>query len=468
MQWTIPSNFFLPLVSSGVFVGAACATLFGAVPMFGVGVLLASTFFIFFFIRRSKIFLFAVLVCVAGCLSAVSTVLFDRSISHDMNAWEGRPVSLEGVVIQSPDRRETSTRMVLDVTTVDGNSASGRVLVTVNPYERVSYGESVRVSGVLKTPESFETDSGTVFNYPTFLYAHRITHVMSFADVTVLGAGYGNVFSHHLLSMKEALVKQIEHILPDPEAPLLSGLLLGERQSLGDSLYQSLQRAGVVHMVVLSGYNVSLVANAIITSTSYVLPRAFALGSAFLGIVVFALMTGASETTVRASIMACVLLVASVLRRPGSGVRALLLAGIGMVWWNPYLVLFDLSFQLSFVATAGILWWADGVSARLTFLPTFLGLRSIGGATLAAQAAVLPLLLLSLGTVSLVAPFSNIAVLWAVPFAMLFGFIASMVSFVSTALAFPFTTLTYALLFYILEVSVWFGSIPFASAALPY
>jgi len=283
----------------------------------------------------------------------------------------------------------------------------------------------------------------------------------------VLAEHQGNAVVSSLYGVKDAFVERIEIILPDPEAPLLAGLLLGERESLGEELYESFQRAGVVHMIVLSGYNVSLVAQALIKTTEVLLPRFASIAVAGAGIVAFALMTGATETTVRASLMAAVLLLASVLRRPHSALRALLIAGTLMVLVNPYILLYDLSFQLSFVATAGIVLFAEPLSRRFTFLTTRFGIRDIAGATVVAQLAVLPLLITSIGNVSLVAPVANVLVLGAVPWAMLGGFVASMLAFIHPLLAFPATLITQGFLSYILAVSVWFGNLPFAAVTIP-
>jgi hypothetical protein len=75
-------------------------------------------------------------------------------------------------------------------------------------------------------------------------------------------------------------------------------------------------------------------------------------------------------------------------------------------------------------------------------------------------------LIFSVGQVSLVSLFTNILVLGAVPYAMLFGFIAALVAFVSYGLALPFTAVAYVLLTYIIHISVFMSSLPFASVTL--
>lgn len=469
MPWTTPNNLFLPLVGVGIFVGTFLGTVFSVLHAGAVLVtFLVLTFASLYFLNIKRAYILGALIFLfAAFLGVARAYTFDASIPHDLATVAGGEVALAGVVVSEPEAREQSTRFRLRVDTVDGHVRRGVVLVSTNPYEKVTYGDLVRVVGVFKKPEPFTTEDGVVFHYEQYLRAHRVTHVVSFAEVQVTESGKGNPVLAFLITIKQSLVKNIESLFPDPEAPLLAGLLLGEKQSLGSELYDAFQKAGVVHMIVLSGYNVSLVANTVMKVSGAVLPRAPSFVVSTLGIVAFALMTGASETTIRASLMALVLLVGTYLNRPHDTLRVLIGAGALMLLVNPFLLVYDLSFQLSFLATLGIILLANPIAARLKFLPMAFGIREIGGATIAAQIAVLPLLFYSIGSVSLVAPLSNILILGAVPYAMLFGFISSMLAFVHPFLAFPATLVTELFLSYILTLSVWFGTLPFASLSIP-
>ena len=185
--------------------------------------------------------------------------------------------------------------------------------------------------------------------------------------------------------------------------------------------------------------------------------------------VAFAVMTGLSETAIRATIMALIMMLATVLHRPKAALRALLIAAAAMALWNPYLVLYDLSFQLSVVATLGLILFSDGIAKKLPFIPNYkyLPFREIAGSTLATQITVLPLLILSIGAVSFVFLPANLLVLPAVPLAMFFGFFAACVALVSGMFAFPIAAVAYGILSYIIHVSVWLGSLPFSSVQVP-
>lgn len=390
--------------------------------------------------------------------AAVYSLTAPLVTNPELDGALGERVTIVGTVVREPDVRETFIQLTTQ-------TEVGTVLVRTDRFASVAYGDVIRATGKLVKPEPFETDTGHMFNYPMYLYAHGVTHVMSFADVEVEEQGGGNRVIAYLLTIKQWFIVGIEKALPEPESALLAGLLLGEKRGLGEALTESFRTAGVIHIIVLSGYNVALVINTVREGLQQILPRTLALSSAGIVALLFMLMTGASETAVRATLMALVVLAAKALHRPADGVRILLVVAAAMAVWNPYLVLYDLSYQLSVLATLGL------VTLAHQFVPYLLWLRSkalieIVSTTLATQVAVLPLLVFSIGQVSLISLVTNVLVLVFVPYAMLAGFGAALVASISTTLAFPFSAVAYALLRYIIEVSVFLGSLPYAAVNL--
>lgn len=413
---------------------------------------------------------FVIVICVTALLgAALYSLLAPEPQRPALDRFAGEKAALEGVVVRDPERREKTTHLTVELERVAGFPIYGkpRALVFADRFVDVSYGDRVVVEGKIQRPEPFDTDSGRTFNYPKYLLAHGITHTVSFPLISVVASGEGNSIVAGLISVKHAFLSGIERALPEPESALLEGLLLGEKQSLGDDITDAFRAAGVVHIIVLSGYNVALVIRAVLAVVQSLLPKAIAFLIAGGAILAFALMTGASETTIRASVMAGIVLIAQLLNRPTVGVRILLIAAAGMAVWNPYLVLYDLSYQLSILATLGLVLFSDPLTKRLSFITERLGLREITATTIATQVTVLPLLILSVGQVSVVSLFANVAVLPAVAPAMLFGFLTALVALVSSALATPLVFVSYALLRYIVDVSVALGSLPFASFVVP-
>ena len=397
--------------------------------------------------------------------SAVYSILAPTPQIPALDSYLGERISLEGVIIEDPDKREDTMHLTIRVDTVNAKVISKRakILVIEDRFTEARYGDRVRVSGVVKRPESFETETGRTFEYRKYLLASGITHVISFGNLKILSQGEGNPVIGALLSLKHLMLSGIQASVPEPESALLAGLLLGEKQSLGVPITDAFRKAGVIHIIVLSGYNVSLVVNAILFVALSFLKREYALSIASISILAFAIMTGASETTIRASAMALIVLLAKYLNRPADGIRILLMVAAGMALWSPYLVLYDLSYQLSILATLGLILFSDPIAKKLTHVSETLGFREILATTLGTQFTVLPILVISVGQISLISILTNILVLQAVPLAMLTGFAASLVALISAGLAFPFSAIAYAILHYIIAVSVWFGSLPFSA-----
>jgi len=197
------------------------------------------------------------------------------------------------------------------------------------------------------------------------------------------------------------------------------------------------------------------------------LPRVFATSFGVFSIIAFALMAGGSATVVRASIMALLVIVARLGSRKYDITRALLIAGFIMLINNPAILVFDPSFQLSFLATLGLVYVSPLVEKNLWFITEKAKLREVATATIATQIFVLPYILYQMGTLSIVALPVNLLILVAIPITMLFGLLTGMAGFVSLILATPFAYIAYSLLAYELGIVNWFARLPFASFSVP-
>ncbi len=378
-----------------------------------------------------------------------------------LEPFVGTEVLLEGVVVREPDRREQTVHWYIKT------SGGDTVLAYGNPFETVAYGDHVTITGTLARPESFTTDFDRTFNYPGYLLARDVEYVMYRPVVSVLASGQGNWLITNLLSAKQAFVSRLATQLHEPQQGLAIGLLLGVKQALGEELTTAFRQAGIIHIVVLSGYNVMLVVAFAMLVLSFFLPPRLRLWFGLVAIWCFALLVGLSATVVRATIMASIFLLATNLNRTYLVGRALFLAGVIMLLINPYLLMYDVGFQLSFMATLGLILVAPQFETILMKAPERLGAKSFFIATIATQLAVLPLLIYHIGEISLVSVLVNVLVLPVVPVAMLLTFIMGSVAFVSEAASTLLVYPTHAMLSYIILVAVWSVKIPYAAIPLP-
>lgn len=378
---------------------------------------------------------------------------------------EGETISIEGVVASEVDMRDEHAVLYVDVSMEEGAKKT-RLRVSVPQYPEFQYGERVSLQGEVRKPESFETDTDRTFNYVGYLMKERVQYQMRNAIVTSLHTQEGNPIVSMLLGWKQSWLEAVSLLIPEPSASLAGGLVVGAKRSLGEDWLEAFRDTGIIHIVVLSGYNLTLVANSIIRMTG-VLPRTVGLCLGVSGVVGFALMVGAGATVLRASIMAIIGILSTYLVRPYMILRALVLAAVVMVALNPFVLVFDPGFQLSFLATIGLVFISPIFERRLLWITELAGFRGIVSATFATQLAVLPLLLYQIGAISLVAPFVNVLILPLVPTVMAFVFIAGIVGEFSLFLATPFAWIGHVVLSYMFLVVDVFSSVPFASVTLP-
>ena len=369
-------------------------------------------------------------------------------------------ITEQGVVVREPDVRESSQHLYVRV-------ADELLLVTTDRYTEVAYGDSISFSGKLTKPKPFETDLGRTFNYPGYLHARGISYVVSFAHVEVVESGKGNIVLSHLLFLKHTFMDNIEAVMTQPYVGLGEGLLLGVSQALGDDLEDAFRKTGVIHIVVLSGYNIMLVVIFVMYLLTFLVPIRFRLLFGAVSIFLFACMVGLSPTVMRASAMAFLLLLAQATERTYAVLRALMITGILMLVFNPYLLVYDVGFQFSFIATLGLILISPYLASYVTFMPTLFGLREFLTATIATQIFITPILLYQMGQFSVVAIIVNLLVLPMVPVAMLLTFLTGCIGFVSTTLSVPFAYIAYLSLLYILSIVRAFAVLPFASFTVP-
>lgn len=428
----------------------------------GVGLVLATALFLLgtrardeggFIVRLAAVFL----VClVLGALRL--NYAEEQFASSTLTQNIGEEVEIIGVVAREPDQRALQTQLYV-------RQEDELILVSTDRFTQVSYGDRISVQGKLTKPESFETELGRTFDYPGYLKARGVQHQISFAEVTVLEEASWSIVGF-LLTMKYAFMSGLEQIMPEPQAGLGEGLLLGVKRALGDDLETIFRTTGIIHIVVLSGYNIMLVVAFVLYVLSWVLPLRPRMIVGVFAIVAFALLVGLSATVVRASIMAGLLLLAQFLGRTYAVVRALCIAGVMMLLINPYLLVFDVGFQLSFIATLGLILGVPVVEARLGE-HTWWGLRTFFVATVATQIFVTPLLLYQIGELSLVAIVVNMLVLPMVPVAMLLTFVAGVLSLLITPAALLCAQVAYWALTYIIVIPTFFSHIPLASVVVP-
>ncbi len=345
-----------------------------------------------------------------------------------------RAMVVAGTIVADPDRRDNTTHVEVTVSSANNTPKSGELVAYLPPRAQVHYGDQVVLSGTLDLPQPFGTDAGNLFDYPHYLEVHGISATLSQAQLQSSQAA-GFSLKGALYEAKARFNASLERTLPVPESMLMEGILLGERRGLSDDLTAAFVAAGLIHIVILAGYVLSIVADAVLRALKF-LPQRFRYPLAGALLILFVLMTGAAATTVRASIMALISLLARYFNRRSVALRSLALAAMGMALWNPPMLVWDSSFIISFLATFGLITMSPAVERWLTFLPEKHELRAIATSTLCVQLFALPALLYYTGNLSFFSVPANLLALPVLPWAMLFGFVGGLFNFLPGALGF--------------------------------
>ncbi|MEX2368877.1 MAG: ComEC/Rec2 family competence protein [Candidatus Paceibacterota bacterium] len=471
------ATIYLYSAVGGFFVGVVLALL--GVPAFGLaGLLLVLSVGCLFYVwvssgdsRQITLVLVLLLAVAAGLLRTGFDINQPNETVFDSQV--GQSVIVRGEVADVPEITESGQNLTV---AIGGVSLAGsdevargesRAVVYAGHFPRLEYGDVVEMRGPLAKPSAFQTDTGRLFNYPRYLARNEVFYELSRPQVTVLSHDGGNSIKRSLARLRTKLLSLLHEHIPDPHAALTGGVLLGAEDALGEELQTAFRDTGLIHIVVLSGYNVTIVAVAIGAALLFVgLPLAVAAGVAGLGIAAFALLVGLTPTVVRASIMAIIALVGRVSSRQYAASRGLLVAAFAMVLVNPHILLFDPSFQLSAIATAGLLSFGDGVSSWLTMLPERFGVREAATATISAQLAVLPFLAFLTGEISIVSVVANLLVLPVVPLLMAVGTLTAAVAWILPPFVLPFAAGAYVVSEYIFTITEKLANFSAATATV--
>ncbi len=312
-----------------------------------------------------------------------------------------------------------------------------KIIVFDNLHSSYSFGQIIKINCQPKNPENKHQK----FNYVRFLAKDNIYQICQNAKIEkinkdkyqLVGFYQFKTFSYKFIfKLKSKLEEKINSSFSFPESAYLSGLLLGGEDRLPADIQENFRRTGTTHTVAVSGFNITILASFFMTLgivIGFYRQKAFWL--AVIGIVFFVLMIGSPSSAIRAAIMGILILWAMKKGRLADSVQLIILAGALMVAVSPLILLYDVGFQLSFLAALSIVLIYEPLSQRFNIKSDFLELKSILLVTISAQLGVLGILLYTFETFSPISLLANLIILPLVPLMMLTGFITIVVAFFS-------------------------------------
>jgi competence protein ComEC len=389
-----------------------------------------------------------------------------------------RPVKMTGVVIAPPDVRDSYVGLrvrseTLQVGTGESRTVHGLVLVQAERYLTWAYGVRIQASGYLSTPPEDET-----FSYRDCLARQGTFSLLRSQSTERLQPRQANLLLDRLYKLRHHLHVTVTRLFPEPEASLLSGILLGIESGISPQVRDAFNATGTTHIIAISGFNITIVAGLFLTFFGRLLGSRRGMLSAGAGILVYTILVGADPAVVRAAIMGGLSLAALRLGRRTHGLASLGAAGVAMTAFEPNTV-FDVGFQLSFAATLGMILYAEPLQEsfqawllrRWTLLPARANALAdpVGEYflfTLAAQVTTLPLTIFYFHRLSLASVLTNPAILPAQPAVMVVGGLATLAGSLWIPLGQPLAWVAWPFAAYTIRTVAWFASLPLANLSL--
>ena len=344
----------------------------------------------------------------------------------------------------------------------------GRRASRPGPGVAVAYGDRLRA---LVSLRAVPPQDGSDFE--DYLAERGIAATRFAREVVVLEHDAASPIRAALSEARAELDTGLRRALDEPLSGLAQGIVTGRRGAVSASLREDLNAAGLSHLVVISGSNVTILATLVVAASAWIVGRRRAIWLAIGVVGLYTVFVGAEAPVVRAAIMGTLLLLAGASGRRGAAEPAIALAAALMVAIEPGTI-DDLSFQLSFAATAALAAIAEPARLRVMAVSGLdVAERTLGArlqsalletaiVTVAAVAATLPLIALHFGRISLVSLPANLLVVPLFPLIFLGGLLTALGGAIDASLG---EWLGWLLAWLPLS---WFVELTEATAALPF
>jgi competence protein ComEC len=314
------------------------------------------------------------------CLCFLLGVLFLKNayilpkchISKFINYKAERPCLVKGFIESQPILKNNRTTFIFKTIQIQtGNlkyNCCGSILVNLKTRQNFSYGEELILMGNLYRPYGFGKQNN---NYKEYLYKqglYAVMHVKSERAITRLNNNRGFIVKRFAFWLKDKIEAVISKYVSTVTASILDAMILGERKNISSLVYNSMVRTGTVHILVVSGFNVGIVTSIVfLLLKMFRLPFRIRFFLAIAALIVYCLLTGASNPVVRATVMAGVFTLSRLLKREPDIYNSCAIAAIFILFINPK-QLFDIGFQLSFISVISIIYLYPKIKSLLNIV----------------------------------------------------------------------------------------------------
>ena len=380
--------------------------------------------------------------------------------------YHDQSISVEGHVMSDPIRTSKNQSFIFE-----GNyqKRNYKIMVYADVYPEYKYGDYLEIYGLLTMPEEFNG-----FDFKRYLERFGVYSLFFYPKIDILDREQDNKFKSTvfgaLYNLKNKIRLVFDQNLDMQSSVLAKACFLGDKKDIPDDLRDSFAKSGLSHIMAISGLHISIIVLIFMNlSLSLGIKRQKSLALTILFLIFYLILIAMPASAIRASIMGIIALFALNSGRSKNFLRILVLAATFMLIFNPRLLRDDLGFQLSFLSVFGIILFFPILNKFFLklfpnkfqdniFLNVFFSIISI---TISAQVFIWPLLIKNFSQISLIAPISNLFVLWTLPFLIIFIISALILSFIFHGFSLSFFIFPKIILNYIVFVADFFSGFSF-------
>jgi len=453
--------------SVGLIWGIACISFFSVsvdVILFLIIICVIGSFAIFY--RSEKVWIVIVNILLFG----VGAFVMDNVLVNIAKKDENSGIILKGEAIVREDvlQKGWKSEVVLQYKDIVHNEYhllnteehTITVIIKDEKYTHIQRDDIVLLQCTSALPQNYKD-----FDYQKYLAMNGIDYVCEDFSYEIIG--HEPTVLGRLSQMRMYMENIVNTTIPAPQSALANGLLFGGNDRLSDEMQDKFAVTGMTHIVAVSGYNVSVIAVVIMGIIIFIgVKRQYAVGFAMLGILFFIALIGFPSSGVRAAVMGTLILIAASYGRVAHAYGAIFFTGAVMLSFNPLLLRYDVGFQLSFLATLGIVTVYPILEKYFSARKTSFGIVEILLLTISAQIFVLPIIAYHFHTLSVVSLPANLLILPIIPITMLFVFLLIVVHFIFYPVSIFFGWMAHFLLSYEIGVINIFSQVSWGSVQI--
>ena len=337
-------------------------------------------------------------------------------------------------IIKNTDKKLNGWQIIIQPQ--DLKNYSGQILLTTPLYPEYNISDILEVACKLNQPGILIDDDGSEFDYGKYLAKNNIYATCYRPRLKVIGQQQDIAF--YLGVSKQYFFDNLDKYLVEPASSLSKAILLASRREIPQELRNKFAQVGLSHVIAISGLHMAIIVwllQSLLMTLG--IRRQTSFIYLFLFLLVYLYLIGFVPSAMRASLMVMMVLLGPILRRQTMSVYSLILAADIFVLVNPNLLVYDIGFQLSFLAVLGLLWYVKFFNKVLVFIPQKFKLREVLSVTLAAQVFTWPLIVYYFGIFSIIAPLANFSLLPAILLLSLLLAFAGFVPVIASIISWP-------------------------------